>query len=649
MDAQTAKQKILQIQSAHGKSKDHLDKTLASIEESVRYQAQGGKKPWVDDDGHVFWSRQRIQVAKIMFSQSFETIMGLIIVTNLVFIMIEVDQDATCQPDFAGSLYSECPTRSDSVAWLRVVSMMLLVTYSVECLVRFYVERLKFFCNTWNMIDLVTVLLGWTSTLLAGTANFNLLRLSRLVRVIRAARVFISVPELYLLISGLYSSIKAIIFGSLMLGGVILVWAVISVEVIHPVAVNTNTTIFPSDCTRCPDGFKSVMASSLTLFQQIVAGDSWGTISIPVIEAAPFTAPLFFAIMMTVSLGVMNLILAVIVERAAEARSNDQERKLKKMQQDRAKNMFDLAILCASMDADGSGALSLEEMLTGYDDDVGEFRKLMQVMDIQRDDVASIFEVLDTDSSGEVSYLEFCQHLGSFFERDPNVMNALVKYSILELKKVLKSEISEVVRENNMMLWEQKKMLWEQRRLMEALRRENSSRTSQECSGASPDGDASYSPLGSELPPKVPALPPDLTNFQDLQNELRILLAKAEDISMAVLPDAGLVLPKDQEAVKVATEVAGRRSRVTRKSTKSRSFDNGVPGAQNALKPSDDFQECRDFLCDRFEERMREAERLQQQFRQIIGQLISIPADAGDGKANCLSEHDNEYLDERRV
>jgi hypothetical protein len=40
---------------------------------------------------------------------------------------------------------------------------------------------------------------------------------------------------------------------------------------------------------------------------------------------APWTAPFLFFIMMTVSLGVMNLILAGIVERAAEARANDQD------------------------------------------------------------------------------------------------------------------------------------------------------------------------------------------------------------------------------------------------------------------------------------------------------------------------------------
>lgn len=47
--------------------------------------------------------------------------------------------------------------------------------------------------------------------------------------------------------------------------------------------------------------------ASLTLFQQIVAGDSWGAISLPLAEAHPWTSPILFSILMTISLGVMNL------------------------------------------------------------------------------------------------------------------------------------------------------------------------------------------------------------------------------------------------------------------------------------------------------------------------------------------------------
>ena len=58
-------------------------------------------------------------------------------------------------------------------------------------------------------------------------------------------------------------------------------------------------------------------------------GDSWGLVSVPVIEKRPEYTIIFICIVVSVSLGVMNLILAVIVESAAEARESDLAQKHK--------------------------------------------------------------------------------------------------------------------------------------------------------------------------------------------------------------------------------------------------------------------------------------------------------------------------------
>ena len=70
------------------------------------------------------------------------------------------------------------------------------------------------------------------------------------------------------------------------------------------------------------------------------------------------------------------------------------------------------------MDENNNGLISYHEMLKGFDE-LEEFKKLMEIMDLKRDDMATVFRVLDTESTEEVPYLEFCQHLGSFFKRDP--------------------------------------------------------------------------------------------------------------------------------------------------------------------------------------------------------------------------------------
>ena len=56
-----------------------------------------------------------------------------------------------------------------------------------------------------------------------------------MLRLIRVGRLVISVPELYILLSGLTTSFKPILFGSMMLISVILVWSIIVVELLHPI------------------------------------------------------------------------------------------------------------------------------------------------------------------------------------------------------------------------------------------------------------------------------------------------------------------------------------------------------------------------------------------------------------------------------
>ena len=171
--------------------------------------------------------------------------------------------DAQCYPDFKDR-WADCPTRGELVPFLSISNYILLVVYSLESCARAFAERGQYLCNAWNVSDLVTVLLGWMSLLLQNIINPNLLRLSRLVRVLRAARVFISIPEFYLLVSGLYSSFKAIIFGSFMLLSAIVVWAIIAVEVLHPISSDMSFTNDFCQGRECHLRFRSVYSAGTT-------------------------------------------------------------------------------------------------------------------------------------------------------------------------------------------------------------------------------------------------------------------------------------------------------------------------------------------------------------------------------------------------
>ena len=100
-----------------------------------------------------------IQIADV---QAFETCMGLVILANVLLIVHETNQDALCHPQFAENM-NDCPQASSKIVWAWACNLALQVVYSLECVVRFYVERGNYVKSRWNMIDLLIVLILRTS------------------------------------------------------------------------------------------------------------------------------------------------------------------------------------------------------------------------------------------------------------------------------------------------------------------------------------------------------------------------------------------------------------------------------------------------------------------------------------------------------
>ncbi|OLQ12191.1 Sodium channel protein type 11 subunit alpha [Symbiodinium microadriaticum] len=583
--------------------KAHLKKTLSTIEkDSLRYKSSFWK-PWLDEEGNVIWSSSRIAMAEVVLSQMFETIMGIVIAFNIGVMVVETNMDASCQQGQQD--IRNCAEGSFNVQWLQILNIVLLVVYSVECAARAYVERSMYIWNRWNQIDLLTVLLGWGGMLLASAVNLNVLRLFRVVRLMRAARVVISVPEFYILVSGLSHSLKAIVFGSVMLLAVILVWAAMS---------------------------------------------SWFK------AKYPFTIPILFLSVMTISLGVMNLILAVIVERAAEARENDQTRKMQRKDAEREKHMVELALLCDSMDRDGSGSLSLEEMLHGFDNN-HQFASLMQVMDIRRTDMETIFNVLDHDSSGEVSYVEFCQQLGNFRKRDPLMMNSLIRYSVMELRKLIRKDVMNLMSEHTELLTEQYDMLNEQldllasvpgleekakeasskRRSAKVLRRQGKSQGKPQIffddDGTASDTALSYLSAEAVNPAEIiKSLETTCQDFENVQGQLNGLLAKAEQLTLAALEASPALRPPSappsrggsKNTLETDHPREGDLGRGPSKTLSEGSSTNQKTGVRFRIHPHPQLEEHFASLLNQFHKRVQEEESFQERCRHVIRGLDDL-------------------------
>ena len=117
----------------------------------------------------------------------------------------------------------------------------------------------------------------------------------------------------------------------------------------------------------------------------------------------PFTLSVFFILfILVVSISLMNLVTAVIVEGSLDQASEDKEVNSAYKAAEMKKLIPQIKELFIKMDADQSGELELDEVLNA---DIETQEELAKVMEM--DDLQELFEILDIDSSGSLDVDEF--------------------------------------------------------------------------------------------------------------------------------------------------------------------------------------------------------------------------------------------------
>jgi len=364
----------------------------------------------------------RRKLGKLLGNPNFDHIMGLVIMFNMLIIIVETDHSAN---------------NDTSLPWAGAVGWVILMVFIVELVMRLFVLRWGFFHDGWNTFDFSVVFIDSVFSILGiilgAIFPVSVLRILRLCKLARVSKVFRVFPELRILMAGLVGSFRAIFWGTVLLGFVLLVWAIIAVQFIHPLNRQLDEEGGLEGCERCGRAYSSVLQSTLTFSQQIVCGDSWGQATIPVIEAYPVTALYFMGVFLSVGIAVMNLILGVVVNVAM----SEHERLSGEIEHE--KNMArlcasdDLMKICQEMDKDGSGEMSKEELLNGFQERE-DFREAISELGIQQEDLTIAFSSMDADKSGSVSYSEFVKKVYTLKDTDWQFLLEQIKYNILLTK-----------------------------------------------------------------------------------------------------------------------------------------------------------------------------------------------------------------------
>jgi hypothetical protein len=162
--------------------------------------------------------------------------------------------------------------------------------------------------------------------------------------------------------------------------------------------------------------------------------------TIKLIERHWWISCIFLSGLITVNFGLLNLVLAAIVDTAEKARQIDQDMLL----DDKARGLSDLKKkllqLCSTIDADGSGHIKVEELREAWDT-VYEFRDALTMMDLDKNDVEVVYGILDEDGSGSISYTEFVEQFYKMKTQDSHTLLVFIKSYISEIRDKIREEM----------------------------------------------------------------------------------------------------------------------------------------------------------------------------------------------------------------
>lgn len=332
-----------------------------------------------------------------------EAVIGPVIIANLAFVCYETDLK-TLEDDL-----SQVPQ------WLSLVNRGFLAFYTVELFIHVYVERMSFHKSYWNIFDAFIVASGLSGEVVSlfssdldegfSGSQVGVLRTFRVLRMLRVVRLLSAYKELWLLVRNLLSAMRTLFWSAVLFAIMLTIWSILAVEYIHPVM----SEVTRDECRFCAVAFSSVLRADFTFFQ-IMSGDDWGVLANEVIDEHPWTALVFVPMVVTMVFGMINLISAVMVENAAQARLDDHAAVAKEQAKRMRRAKTELEAIFLQLDSRGSGELTLDEIYKGSKTNE-QFKNVLNVLHVKPQELKYLFAILDEDSSGTVTATEFADRL----------------------------------------------------------------------------------------------------------------------------------------------------------------------------------------------------------------------------------------------
>lgn len=355
----------------------------------------------------------------------FDAAIGVVIALNSILLGFEAEANAN----------------GYTVEWADTLEIIFIVIYISEIILRLISDGRDCFFDAWFLFDFFLVLVsafGLITSMVTSSfensflSTVMILRALRLLRLLRALRMIKQLKAMWRLVYGIMTCAGTIASTLTLLAVTLYVFSVLGVEMIA-----RNETLQADEETRLitRKHFGSIPATLMTL-TQFVTMDSIAAIYTPIITAAPGLAVYFLSALVVISIALMNLVTAVLVEGSLEHARHDREEEKRLLNLSIKNTLPDILKVFDQIDKDGSGLISLDEI-------VGEKIDIIPAAVLDKasvDSMKELFEMLDVDESGNLTREEFTDGLLSIVLLDVPIPTL----QQMKLIRLLRTQVSAI-------------------------------------------------------------------------------------------------------------------------------------------------------------------------------------------------------------
>lgn len=295
----------------------------------------------------------------------------------------------------------------------------------------------------WNCTDFTLLMLSivdtWILWPIGGGGALRLVSVFRILRVLKLAKfvkLLRAYRELWLIVCSLFHVVKTLFWV-----GVLLLFLIYAGALFVTVILG-GTDEGPSDYHKSVwtryDYWGTTARSMFTLLQ-ILTGDKWGSSVIkPIVERTPFLIAFFVFFYGVAAIGLMNVIIAVVIERTLETAQENEERQKEELRQQQEEIFITLREIFEKADTDGDGLLDQMELHTMMKKK--SVMKSMESLELPGADLEEIFGMLLEEKQNSVTITDFfrsCWRVrGPSRARDLIQLGVTVKSSMERCKNI---------------------------------------------------------------------------------------------------------------------------------------------------------------------------------------------------------------------